>query len=127
VTTGSRVVVGFLLLALGVFALLTFYGRGSLSRREPDSPAAVAHEMLQADNTVVGVIGGIREFETLAVTENAVGDSSAVLLEARVLGTRDSGRLTAELTLAGGRWSLRRASFTLSDGTTIPVAGSAGR
>ena len=126
-TTGTRVASGFLLFALGVLAVLFLYGRGSLNRRGPDSPAAVAREMLQADNTVVGMIGGMREFETLEVTTSAVADSAAARIEARVLGARDSGRLAAELTLEGGRWRMRRASFTLSDGTTIPVAGSAGR
>jgi hypothetical protein len=127
VTTGTRVAIGSLLLALGVLAALYLYGRGSLSRRGPDSPAAVAREMLQADNTVVGMIGGLQVFETLEVTGNAVSDSPAAWIEARVLGARDSGRLTAELTLVGGRWTMRRARFTLSNGTTIPVAGSAGR
>ncbi|HJU87729.1 MAG TPA: hypothetical protein VJ788_10200 [Gemmatimonadota bacterium] len=126
-TTGTRVAIGFLLFALGVLAILFLYGRGSQARRGPDSPAAVAREMLQADNTVVGMIGGVREFETLALTATAVGDSQAARLEARVLGARDSGRLTAELMVERGRWSMRRARFTLSDGTTIPVAGSAGR
>ena len=126
-TTGTRVAIGFVLFALAVLVVLSLYGRGSLNRRAPDSPAAVAREMLQADNTVVGMIGGLREFETLAVTESAVTDSPAARLEARVLGARDSGRLTAKLTLEDGRWSINAATFTLSDGTTIPVAGSAGR
>ena len=125
-TTGTRAAIACMLFALLVLVGLSLYGRGSLNRRAPDSPAAVAREMLQADNTVVGLIGGLREFETLAVTENAV-DSPAARLEARVIGARDSGRLTAELTLEDGRWSMRRARFMLSDGTTIPVAGSAGR
>ena len=126
-TAGTRVGIGFVLLALAVVVVLFSYGRGSVSRRGPDSPAAVARAMLQADNTVVGLIGGLREFETIAVTESGVADSRAARLQARVLGARDSGRLTAELVLEDGRWSMRRASFTLSDGTTIPVAGSAGR
>jgi hypothetical protein len=127
VTTGTRVAIGFLLFALGVLTVLFLYGRGSLSRRGPDSPVVAAREMLQADNTVVGIIGGVREFETLAVTESVVTDSPAARLDARVVGARDSGRLTAELRFEDGRWSMHRASFTLSDGTTIPVAGSAGR
>lgn len=126
-TTGTRVGIGFLLFALGVLAVLLLYGRGSLSRHGPDSPAAVAHEMLQADNTVVGMIGGLHEFETLEVSENAAAGSTVARIEARVVGARDSGRFSAELTLEGGRWSMRRGSFALSDGTTIPVAGSAGR
>lgn len=126
-SAGTRVAIGFVLFALTVLVILLLYGRDSLNRRGPDSPVVAAREMLQADNTVVGLIGAIRQFETLAVTETAVADSPAARLEARVLGARDSGRLTAELTLDDGRWSIRYASFTLSDGTTIPVAGSAGR
>ncbi len=126
-STGTRVAIGFVLFAFAVLVVLLLYGRESLSRRGPDSPAAVAREMLQADNTVVGMVGGIRTFETIAVTESAAADPSTALVEARVLGTRDSGRLEAELTREDGRWNMRRASFTLSDGTTIPVAGSAGR
>ena len=125
-TTGTRVAIGFVLFAFGVLAVLFLYGRGSLSRRGPDSPAVVAREMLQADNTVVGMIGGLREFETLEVTTSAANDSPAARIEARVLGARDSGRLTAELTLEDGRWRMRRARIALSDGTTIPVTGSAG-
>lgn len=126
-SAGTRVAIGFVLFALAVLVILLLYGRDSLNRRGPDSPVVAAREMLQADNTVVGMIGAIRQFETLAVTETAVADSPAARLEARVLGARDSGRLTADLTLDDGRWSIRYASFTLSDGTTIPVAGSAGR
>ena len=126
-TTGTRVVIGSLLFALAVLAVLLLYGRGSLSRRGPDSPTSVARETLQADNTVVGMLGGIREFETLALTRSAVAESTAARLEARVIGARDSGRLYAELAIEGGRWSMRRASFTLSDGTTIPVTGTTGR
>jgi hypothetical protein len=127
VSTGTRVAIGFVLFALAVLVVLFLYGQGSLNRRGPDSPAAAARETLQADNTVVGLIGAIREFETLAVTETAMADRPVARLEARVLGTRDSGRLRADLLLEDGRWSMRQASFTLSDGTTIPVAGSAGR
>lgn len=126
-SAGTRVAIGFVLFALAVLVILLLYGRDSLNRRGPDSPVVAAREMLQADNTVVGMIGAIRQFETLAITETAVADSPATRLQARVLGARDSGRLTADLTLDDGRWSIRYASFTLSDGTTIPVAGSAGR
>ena len=126
-TTGTRVAIGCVLFALAVLIVLALYGRGSLNRRGQDSPAAVAREALQSDNTVVGLIGAIRRFETLSVTKSAVVDSPAALLEARVIGARDSGRLTAELILEDGRWSMSHARFTVSDGTTVPVAGSAGR
>ena len=126
-TTGTRLAIGSLVFGLAVVVVLLLYGRESLGRREPGSPSGAAREMLQADNTVVGMVGGIRKFEILELTESAVEDSLTAGLEARVLGTRDSGRLQARLTFEAGRWSVRRASFTLSDGTTVPVAGSAGR
>jgi hypothetical protein len=52
---------------------------------------------------------------------------STARLEARVVGARDSGRLIAELSQRQGAWAVRQATFTLSNGTTIPVTGSAGR
>lgn len=126
-TTGTRLAIGALLFGLGVLVVLMLYGRESMGRRQPDSPATVAREMLQADNTVVGMVGGMRAFEVLTLTERAVDGSPTAALEARVLGTRDSGRFEVELTFEAGRWSMRRGSFTLSNGTTVPVAGSAGR
>ena len=126
-TTGTRLAIVSMLFGLGVLVVLVLYGWESMGRREPESPSTVAREMLQADNTVVGMVGAIRVFEVLALTESAVEDFPTATLEARVLGTRDSGRFEAEVTFDAGRWSMRRANFTLSDGTTIPVAGSAGR
>jgi hypothetical protein len=126
VTAGTRLAIGALLFGLAALGALSFYGRDSLLRREPDSPATVAREMVQADNTVVGLIGAIRSFEP-SVTRREVADSSFALVEARVLGARDSGHLAAEMAVEAGRWTMRSARFTLSDGTTIPVAGSAGR
>jgi hypothetical protein len=127
VSTGTRVVLGCLLFATVVLAVLSFYGKGSLSRRDPDSPTAAARRMVQADNTVVGLVGGISAFEPVEVeTWSAAGIASA-RIEARVVGATDSGRLIAELEQGPDRWTVRQAKFTLSDGTTIPVAGSAGR
>jgi hypothetical protein len=117
---------GFVLFAAVVFGLLEFYGRRSIAHRGPDSPVLAAREAVQADNTVVGLVGGIGTFETIDI-EPGSSDSTAAWLEARVVGARDSGRMIAEMAIENGRWSVRRASFTLSDGTTIPVAGSAGR
>jgi hypothetical protein len=120
-------VLGCLLLATVVLAVLAIYGRGSLNRRDPDSPDAAARRMVQADNTVVGLVGGISSFEPLERKEWSAAGIPAARLEARVVGARDSGRLVAELSQQRGAWVVHQATFTLSDGTTIPVAGSAGR
>ena len=126
-STGTRVVLGCLLFATVVLAVLSFYGKGSLSRRDPDSPATAARRMVQADNTVVGLIGGISAFEPVEVETWSAAGIAAARIEARVVGATDSGRLVAELEQGPDRWTVRQAKFTLSDGTTIPVAGSAGR
>lgn len=126
-SSGTRVVLGCLLFATIVFALLSIYGKGSLNRRDPDSPDAAARRMVQADNTVVGLVGGISSFEPIELEKWSANGVPSARLEARVVGARDSGRLSAELSHQQGAWTIRRATFTLSDGTTIPVAGSAGR
>lgn len=126
-SSGTRVVLGCLLLATVVLAVLAIYGRQSLNRREPDSPGGAAQRMVQADNTVVGLLGGISTFELLELEKWSVAGVPSARLEARVVGARDSGRLVAELSRPEGTWVVRHAAFTLSDGTTIPVAGSAGR
>jgi len=127
VSTGTRVVLGCLLFATVVLAVLSFYGKGSLSRRDPDSPATAARRMVQADNTVVGLIGGISAFEPVEVETWSAAGIAAARIEARVVGASDSGRLVAELERETDGWTVRQAKFTLADGTTIPVAGSAGR
>lgn len=125
-STGTRLVLGFLLFAALVFAALQIYGGRSLSRREPDSPAHAAREAAQADNTLVGMLGGVLEYHVVAIGSPA--DSSLpATLEARIVGARDSGRLLADLAQEDGRWKVRSAVFTFADGRTIPIAGSAGR
>lgn len=124
-SSGTRLVLAFIVFALVVFAVLRTYGNRSLSRREADSPALAAREAVQADNTVVGLIGAIEEFEIAPGTVSEPPEHARVA--ARVLGARDSGRLIADLTFEGGRWKVDRATFELTDGTEIPVAGSAGR
>ncbi|HYO46947.1 MAG TPA: hypothetical protein VEY33_09710 [Gemmatimonadota bacterium] len=125
-STGTRVVLGFVVFAAVVFAAFEIYGRRAIAHRGPDSPVLAAREAVQADNTVVGLVGGIGTFETIGI-EPGSSDSAAAWLEVRVLGARDSGRMIAEMAIENGRWIVRNATFTLSDGTTIPVAGSAGR
>lgn len=125
-STGTRLVFGVALFSAIVFAGLQLYGDRTLARREPDSPGFAARQAAQADNTLVGLLGGIVEFHVVDVPPYASNPDSAHV-EARVLGVRDSGRLRAELVRRDARWTVREATFTLSDGTTIPVTGSSGR
>ncbi|HET6617339.1 MAG TPA: hypothetical protein VFH69_05975 [Gemmatimonadota bacterium] len=124
-SSGTRVVVGFALFAILVFAALEYYGTRAIARRSPDSAVVAARTAVQADNTVVGLIGGIDSFEPIDIERSDDADSARV--EASVAGDRDHGRLVADLVREDGRWKIRTATFTLSDGTTIPVAGSTGR
>jgi hypothetical protein len=125
VSSGTRLVVGFVLFAVVVFAALELYGTRAIARRNPDTPIAAAREAVQADNTVVGLIGAIESFEPIALEESPSAETARV--EARVVGRLGSGRLVAELEREAGRWTVEAASITLTDGTTIPVSGSAGR
>lgn len=124
-SSGTRVVVGFALFAILVFAMLEFYGTRAIARRGPDSAVVAARTAVQADNTVVGLIGGVDSFEPIDIERSDDADFARV--EASVAGQRDHGRLTADLIREDGLWRIRTASFTLSDGTTIPVTGSTGR
>ena len=125
-STGTRLVLAFALFVAIVFAALQLYGGRSLSRREPDSPEFAARQAAQADNTLVGLLGGIVEFQVVGVPVHPANPDSASV-EARVMGARDSGWLRADLVRLEAGWTVREATFTLSDGTTIPIAGSAGR
>ena len=126
-STGSRLVLGFLLFAALVFAALQIYGGRSLARRHPDSPTFATREAAQADNTLVGLVGGVLEFRVENAVQPADSNRSTARIEARIVGARDSGHMIADLARDDGRWRVLSAVFTLSDGTTIPVAGSAGR
>ncbi|CAN5882638.1 hypothetical protein BH20GEM1_BH20GEM1_19850 [soil metagenome] len=125
--SGTRVALGCLLFATVVFAVLSIYGRSSLSRGDTDTPETAARLSVQADNTAVGLVGGISVFEPVDVERWSAGGIPMARVVARVIGARDSGRLIADMAIDNGRWLVRRATFTLSDGTTIPVIGSAGR
>ena len=125
-SAGTRLVLGFALFTAVVFAALQLYGGRSLARREPDSPALAARQAAQADNTLVGLLGGIVEFHVVDAPSSAANPDSAHV-EARVLGARDSGRLRADLVRRDARWTVRQATLTLSNGTTIPVTGTSGR
>lgn len=118
---GSRIVLGLLLFVATVFAVLQVYGGRAASRRAPDSATSALRETVQADNTLVGLLGGIHE---IRVTRERAADDASARVEATIVGRRDSGRLVADLSIREGRWRVTSGSVTLSDGRTVPVAGS---
>ena len=121
-SAGTRVAIGFVLFALAVLVVLLLYGRESLSHRQPDSPAAVAREMLQADNTVVGMVGAIRTFEPTSVTETTVADSSTALVEARVVGVQAEGADAMTRSFAARRPIDTERADTYADGIASRIA-----
>jgi hypothetical protein len=115
----------YALFAAIVFGLFRVYGARVMAGRSPDTPSNAAREFVLADNTVVGLLGGIREVTPIeAVAMNASG-APGVALSARVVGTRDSGRFYADIEQVDGRWVVARASLVLPGGERLPLAGGA--
>lgn len=118
--SGTRLVLLSLLVAAAAAVAFWSYA----SRREaqrPPTAVTVARELVAADNTVVGRLGGLRSFEPVSVGP-AAGREGVVLVVARVAGARDSGRLEADLVERDGRWRVAEAVFVLSGGESLPLA-----
>lgn len=118
--SGSRIVLVFLLVAVTFAAVMILYARRAAPGDEPLLPETAARELIEADNTVVGMMGGVRKIGWR--DEREIGRDE-VALSAVVFGARDSGRYYADLARRDGRWSVRRASFVLPDGRRLPLAG----
>lgn len=121
--SGTKVVLVFALFAALVFGLLRVYGGRVMAGRTPDTPSNAAREFILADNTVVGLLGGIREVAPLEMVAINRPGSPGVALSARVVGARDSGRFYADVEQADGRWRVASASFVHSSGDRLPLAG----
>lgn len=127
--SGTKVVLLFGVFAAFAFAIFRIYGERVMSDQPPDTPFHAARAFVQADNTVVGLVGAIREVRPITV--RAVNASStrspralaAGAVSAVVVGARDSGRLYADLEAADARWTVIRAAFVLSSGERLPLAG----
>lgn len=120
VLSGTRIVLLFFLLAVVFIVIMYGYGR-RVGSRYRDTPDAVLAERIEADNTVVGLVGGV---ERVVVTDEREIGEDEVGLAARVLGARDSGRVYADLAERDDRWRVVRAAFVLSGGRRLPLEGS---
>lgn len=118
---GTRIVLLLAGIAAMVVAVFLLYGRRAVE--EPDTAERAAADFVRSDNTVVGLLGGVRRVETIEL-ESAPDE---VVLVAMVVGARDSGRLYADLEVAGGRWTVARAAFTTAAGERLPLRGGAPR
>lgn len=125
--SGTRIVLLFVLFAAAAFAAFRIKGGRVMAERPPDTPVTTVRTFVQADNTTVGLVGGIRSVRPLEVharEEHGVGTSS---VSAVVVGARDSGRLLADLEIVDGRWQVVRAAIVLSDGRRLPLATESAR
>lgn len=91
-----------------------------MQRAPEDTPDEAARRFLQAHNTAVASLGGLREW---SLEGECRLDEGVVAVEARVLGGRDSGRFYGDLALDDGRWTVIRASLVLEEGGRLPLAG----
>lgn len=118
-SSGTRLVLVFLVGALVALLAFLSYGRRAAGEREP-GPLEAASERVRSDNTVVGRLGGFRALDPLRM-EPIEPDGFG--LAARLVGVRDSARLYADLVRENGRWRLARGAVVLPDGRRLPIEG----
>ena len=117
--SGSKLVLVFVIVAVGSYAVLRLYGE-RIAERFSATPLSAAREFVLADNTVVGRMGGIREVALVEVQPiDARGDT--VALSAEVVGHGGGGMLFADLAREGRVWRVLRASFLTPDGERLPL------
>ena len=121
-TSGTRLVVLFVIVAGVAFIVLRVYGERFSAFRAATTPIAAAREFVSADNTVVGRLGGIREVAAVEVRPLAAGGDT-VALSAEVAGPAGGGMLYADLAREGRAWRVLRASFVTPDGARLPLRG----
>ena len=138
----------WLVLLLAVFAATAFlvfrwYGDRALEARGPDTPFAAARERIEADNTMVGLLGGIRRVEPLEVVGAPAGAGASVSAVATIGAPFDPAHVKslfvdsldeieergeATVTLAGRRFTLSRGFVRDLEGRRMAeTIGSLGR
>lgn len=118
--SGRRIVVLIFVVAAAFAAVMLTYAIRTERTFEPELPDTAARETLEASNTVVGLLGGIRRVDWR--DEREIG-REAVAMRADVVGARDSGRYYVDLDHRDGHWRVDRAAFVLSDGRRLPIRG----
>ncbi|MGH7563882.1 MAG: hypothetical protein ACREK5_05620 [Gemmatimonadota bacterium] len=122
--SGTWLVLLMALFAGTAFLLFRWYGERALETRGPDTPFQAARERIEADNTLVGFLGGIRRVEPLEVVGENRSTGAAASVSALVVGSRDSARVYLDLAVEDDRWTVVRASARLSDGRRLPLDGT---
>jgi hypothetical protein len=121
--SGTKLVIGFAILAVAAFVLLRFYGRHVIEGLAPQTPISATRQYVLADNTVVGRMGGVREVVLIELEPLDTGGDT-VALSAEVVGRAGGGMVFADLARSGRQWRLLRASFITPDGQRLPLAGA---
>jgi hypothetical protein len=122
--SGTALVFLFVVVAGLVYAVFRLYGDRALQARGPDTPVTAVREMVEADNTLVGLLGGIRRVEPIEVVGDNGLEPDGVSVSAVVVGGRDSARVYVDLAVEGGRWVPVRSSAVLAGGRRVPPRSS---
>lgn len=122
--SGTWLVLIMALFAAMAFLLFRWYGDRALEARGPDSPFEAARERIEADNTLVGLLGGIRRVEPVEVVGENRSNGAGASVSALAVGSRDSARVYLDLAVEGARWTVVRASARLAGGGRLPLAGT---
>lgn len=122
--SGSWLVFLLGLFAAAAFLMFRWYGERALEVRGPETPFQAARERIEADNTLVGLLGGIRRVEPLEVVGDSRSTGAGASVSAFAVGSRDSAQVYLDLAVENGRWAVVRASARLPDGRRLPLDGA---
>ena len=126
IASGTRVVAGFLVLAAAAGTAFVLYARHAMETRPPDSPGSAAETAVRADNTAVGLLGGVRRVVVRTTDRRGDEGLASATVVADVVGARDTATLRAELRGRDGRWYFADGTLEFPDGRSIPIRGSPG-
>ena len=118
--SGTALVLLFALFTALAWVVFRVYGDRALEARGPDTPITVVRELVEADNTLVGLLGGIRRIEPIEVVGDGGPEGPGASVSALVVGSRDSARVYVDLAVEDGRWVPLRTSAVLMDGRRLP-------
>ena len=119
--SGTALVLLFVVFAALAYVAFRVYGDRALEARGPDTPVTAVRELVEADNTLVGLLGGIRRVEPIEVVGDSGLGGPGASVSALVVGSRDSARVYVDLAVEEGRWVPLRTSAVLMDGRRLPL------
>ena len=122
--SGTIVVLLFVLFAALAYAVFRVYGDRAIETRGSDTPVTAVRELVEADNTLVGLLGGIRRIDPIEVVGDGGPEGPGASVSALVVGSRDSARVYVDLAVDDGRWVVLRTSAVLMDGRRLPPQSS---